>query len=359
MTIPTSLKIFKGKRVLLTGDTGFKGSWLAFWLKELGADLVGLALPPQGDVHLFGLLGLAERIHHVDADIREIAGLRRVFDDFKPEFVFHLAAQALVRLSYQEPKATFDTNVGGSLNLLECVRHCSATRSVIYVTTDKCYKNNEWLWGYRENDELGGKDPYSASKAAAEILFASYRSSFFGSRQDLGISSVRAGNVVGGGDWALDRVVPDCMRALSKGEEITVRNPAAIRPWQHVLDPLHGYLFLAAKQYAAPDALSGSWNFGPDSGSNRTVKDLVERVVFHWGSGEYAVAGERNAPHEATLLQLNCDKAKQILGWQPVWDFERTIHKTVEWYKAYHEGKPVAAATKHQIEEFMGDCGAS
>lgn len=352
MVVPDSLKIYTGKKVLLTGDTGFKGAWLAFWLHKLGAQVMGVALKEE-DSRLFYTLELAKRIKHVDLDIRDLESLEHVFSEFQPEFVFHLAAQALVRPSYDDPKTTFDTNVGGSVNVLECVRKTESVKSVIYVTTDKCYKNKEWIWGYRENDELGGHDPYSASKAAAEILFNSYQSSFFYKR-DIGISSVRAGNVIGGGDWSEDRIIPDCMRALKNNQAIPVRNKVATRPWQHVLDPLYGYMLLGAKQYL-DKSLSGNWNFGPDANANKRVEELVHEVVKAWGAGEVKDASDPNAVHEAGLLQLNCDKAKFQLAWNPIWDFEKATFYTVDWYKRVINNEDIESVTLGQIEEFMKD----
>lgn len=349
------LKIYKGKKVLVTGHTGFKGAWLCYWLHQLGAQVCGFSLEPELDENLFSALKLDELIDSRIGDIRDDKAVDEVFSTFEPEFVFHLAAQALVRPSYTDPKTTFDTNVSGSLNILEGIRKSSTVRSVVYVTTDKCYKNKEWIWGYRENDELGGNDPYSASKAAAEILFHSYKVSFFDSVENLGFSSVRAGNVIGGGDWSVDRIIPDSIKALVNGNPIPVRNPYSTRPWQHVLDPLYGYLKIGSMQYLKPKELSGSWNFGPEADSNRPVSDLVEAVCNYWGSGEVADATEPNPLHEATLLQLNCDKAKITLKWNPVWSFEKSVENTTVWYKKYYDKEDPAQVTREQINSFMGD----
>lgn len=347
------LSVFKGKRVLVTGDTGFKGSWLSLWLRELGAEVVGYALPPERPDDHFNLLGLDRLIHHVDGDIRDEVNLRRVFDEFKPEFLFHLAAQALVRFSYEQPKLTFDTNVAGSVNILEMARTIDSVRVLVYVTSDKCYRNHEWVWGYRENDELGGHDPYSASKAAAEIVFSAYMDSYFSGMGHLGAATVRAGNVIGGGDWALDRIVPDSIRALREGCPITMRNPVSTRPWQHVLEPLSGYLLLASKLWESPKRYEGAWNFGPRSESIRTVRDLAESVTAAWGGGEVQVASSHNAPHEAGLLHLNCDKAHHLLGWRPQWDFDRTVGETVGWYREVIAGVPALGVSKGQIQSYM------
>jgi CDP-glucose 4,6-dehydratase len=345
--------IYQGKRVLVTGDTGFKGSWLSLWLHELGADVVGYALPPERNEDHFKVIGLDKVIHHIDGDIRDFPLLAKVFNDFQPDFLFHLAAQTLVNYSYREPKLTFDTNVSGSVNILEMVRSTESLHSVIYVTSDKCYKNKEWIWGYRESDELGGHDPYSASKAAAEIIFSAYMDSFLGGRAGLGAASVRAGNVIGGGDWALDRIVPDCIKALRSGKPIVVRNPTSTRPWQHVLDPLSGYLLLAAKMYHHPDKYSGAWNFGPVDASVRTVKELAERIVEFWGEGEIQVDIHPNAPHEATFLHLNCDKAHRILDWYPRYDFDHAVDKTAYWYKEVTSGRPALQISKQQLKNYV------
>ncbi len=348
-----TLEVFRGKRVLVTGDTGFKGSWLALWLAEAGADVYGYALPPVKDNAHFNLLALDERICHQDGDIRHLDQLKAFFDKAQPEFVFHLAAQALVHQSYRDPKETFDTNMGGSVNVLECVRASDTVHSLVYITSDKCYRNNEWVWGYRENDELGGPDPYSASKAAAELIFSAYGTSFFESRPNFGYASVRAGNVIGGGDWSDNRVVPDCIRAVQQNEPIVLRKPEATRPWQHVLEPLSGYLTLAAKLSEDPKLYSGAWNFGPGSGTSRTVLEVAEHVVSQWGSGTIEVQTPEHALHEAGLLALNCDKARQMLGWSARWDFERTMFETVDWYKALSQSESAAEVSSMQIKRYM------
>lgn len=347
---------FKGRQVLITGDTGFKGSWLAFWLARLGAEVHGLALPPEGEAPLFTALGLDSRISHTDQDIRDLDGVLKVFDRAAPEVVFHLAAQALVRRSYEDPKTTFDTNLGGSVNLLEAVRRTPSVRALVYITSDKCYRNKEWVWGYRESDELGGHDPYSASKAAAEIAFSSYRDSFLAQRPGLAAASARAGNVVGGGDRAADRIVPDCIRALERGAPIVLRNPDATRPWQHVLEPLSGYLTLAARMQTDAASVDGSWNFGPDIGTaSCTVGTLAGRIAEYWGGGDIRVERPDDAPHEARLLFLNTDKARIDLDWRPAWDLERTLAETVGWYRAVHDGADPAEVTGAQIDAYMSD----
>lgn len=347
------LEMLHGRRVLVTGDTGFKGSWLCLWLHRLGAQVLGYALPPEREDDHFNLLGLENRIEHITGDIRDLASVQEAFDRFQPEVVFHLAAQPLVRYSYAEPKLTFDTNVAGSVNILEAVRLCGAVRSFVYVTSDKCYRNNEWIWGYRENDELGGHDPYSASKAAAELVFSSYQDSFFRDRPNFGAATVRAGNVIGGGDWAADRIVPDAIRALIAGEAIHLRNPNSTRPWQHVLEPLAGYLLTAINLLGKPKDFSGAWNFGPDTQSIRTVGDLAHMIVAKWGGGRIDIAPQVNAPHEARLLHLNCDKAHQLMQWHPKWDVERAISETVGWYRDVYEGASAFEISSKQILAYM------
>jgi len=333
-----------GRRVLLTGHTGFKGSWLALWLLELGAQLTGLALQPDTEPNLFGQLGLERCLDHRVGDIRDPALLAQLVAELQPEMVFHLAAQPLVRRSYAEPAATWATNVMGTIHLLEALRCLDQPCSAVLITTDKVYRNNEWLYGYRENDPLGGHDPYSSSKAAADIAIASWRSSFCGSQPGqtphLRIASARAGNVIGGGDWAADRIVPDAMRALAKAEPIGVRNPGATRPWQHVLEPLSGYLLLA-ERLTADAALAGAFNFGPQLEANRSVRDLVEEVLLHW-PGSWLDQSDSGAPHEASLLNLVIDKAHHQLGWAPRWDFTSTVERTVNWYRRLQQGQAIA-----------------
>jgi CDP-glucose 4,6-dehydratase len=334
---------FKGRSVLVTGHTGFKGSWLALWLHELGAAVTGLALPPNTAPSHIELIGLKGLIHHIEGDIRDLETVKKAFDIAKPEIVFHLAAQPIVRESYDDPKTTFDTNIGGTVNVLEAIRHCPTVKAAVVVTSDKCYENKEWVWGYRENDPMGGHDPYSASKGAMEIVCSAYLRSYFnkiGRGPHLGFATARAGNVIGGGDWAKDRIIPDCVRALSKNEPIIIRNPKATRPWQHVLDPLSGYLFLVKRLLADPDHFSGSWNFGPVESGQIKVIELAEKFIKAWGGGQIeAPPSENNAPHEAHLLKLCIDKAIHELRWKPSLDSESAIDWTVDWYKVWHEKK--------------------
>ena len=354
MGINTILQEFyKGKTVLLTGATGFKGAWLAFWLTEMGAKVIGYSLPPLTGEDHFNLLHLNDKITHIEADILDLKKLQEVFDAHQPEIVFHLAAQALVRFSYDEPKLTFDTNVAGSVNVLEAVRATKSVKSMVYVTSDKAYKNKEWTWGYRENDELGGHDPYSASKAAAEILFSSYNDSFFSKNDSIGVGTVRAGNVIGGGDWALDRIIPDCIKSLRINNPIVIRNPHATRPWQHVLEPLSGYLLLGVRLYEDPKKYSGAWNFGPSIKSIKTVKELADKVISVFGKGEVDVQYDKNANHEASILHLNCDKSNTKLSWYPTWGFDATIERTVNWYMGHLNGENVENLTVSDINEFL------
>ena len=347
------LEVFKSKKVFITGHTGFKGSWLAYILCEAGAEVLGYALPPTTDNSHFDLLNLKNKIKHIEADICNKELLINTLSEFKPEFVFHLAAQALVRPSYQDPVLTFKTNVEGSANLLEAVRLCDSVKSLVYITSDKCYENVEWIWGYRENDILGGKDPYSASKAAAEIVFSAYQNSFFKARDNFGSATTRAGNVIGGGDWAIDRIIPDCIRSISNNTSILLRNPNATRPWQHVLEPISGYLLLATKLYYNQHQFDGAWNFGPLTKEVKTVKEVADQLIYNIGTGTIEIQINPNNVHEANLLQLNCDKANQLLQWFPKWTVDETIIETAVWYKAYLDGKDVEKVTRAQINKYF------
>ena len=347
------LSAFQGARVFVTGHTGFKGSWLSLWLAELGAEVTGYALPPAyADSH-FELLGLDRHIRHIEGDLRDTGRLLGAVRDAKPDFVFHLAAQALVRQSYADPLTTFGTNVFGTAALLDAVRQAESVRALVCITSDKCYLNKEWTWSYRETDELGGHDPYSASKAAAENAFLAYQHSYFRHRPDLGAATARAGNVIGGGDWASDRLVPDCIRALNRGEPIVLRHPAATRPWQLVLEPLGGYLVLALALAERKVEAGGSWNFGPDPLGVRTVEQVARRIVELWGSGAVRHEPDRDLRHEATLLQLSIDKARHQLGWQPVYGVDACIEETVSWYRARHDGAAVPELSRAQIRRYM------
>jgi CDP-glucose 4,6-dehydratase len=350
-------RFYKNKSVLVTGHTGFKGSWLALWLHEQGADVTGLALPPATETSHFDLIGLQDLINHRLGDIRDLPSVQKAFVAARPEIVFHLAAQPIVRESYDDPKMTFDTNIGGTVNILEAVRRCPSVKAVVVITSDKCYENNEWVWGYRESDPVGGHDPYSASKGAVEIVCSSYLRSYFqksGRGPHLGFATARAGNVIGGGDWAKDRIIPDCVRALSKDEPIIIRNPQAVRPWQHVLDPLCGYLLLAKRLLMDPDHFSGSWNFGPVEEDQISVLGLANKFIAAWGCGQIETPPPGDgAPHEAHLLKLCIDKAVRELQWRPVLNSKYAIDWTVDWYKAWHERKAdMRGFSIKQITEF-------
>ena len=344
---------FSGKRVFVTGHTGFKGSWLTYLLKEVGAEVMGFSLPIETGPNHFELLGLQAKINHVEGDIRDAAALSGALQEFNPEYVFHLAAQALVKKSYDDPVVTFGSNVMGSVHLLDAVRQCDSVRSLVYITSDKCYENLEWVWGYRENDRLGGRDPYSASKAAAEIVFSAYARSFYLSRPDLGAATTRAGNVIGGGDWAADRIVPDCIRAIETNQPILLRNPHATRPWQHVLEPLSGYLLLAVRLRNEPGKYAGSWNFGPSNFEVCTVQKVADTIINHLGRGEIEISESQQHHHEAQLLQLNCDKASQLLGWRPRWNVDKTLDATAHWYKVFLESGDVESVTRAQIKDYF------
>lgn len=349
--------LFEGKRVLVTGHTGFKGSWLAIWLHRLGAEVTGVALDPGTPRDNFVLSGIGSRIKDdIRADIRDRAALEEIFRRCRPEIVFHLAAQPLVRLSYDIPAETYDTNVMGTVNVMEAIRAAGSTRVAVMITSDKCYENREQARGYCEEDPMGGYDPYSSSKGAAEIAIASWRRSFFnpadfGIKHNTAIASARAGNVIGGGDWAKDRILPDCIRALEAGKPIPIRNPKAVRPWQHVLEPLGGYLLLAEKMWEHPSDYCEGWNFGPDASSIRTVREVAGKVVEHYGSGSIELAADSAAPHEAQLLTLSIDKARERLGWKPRMDLERSIGMTVDWYRRYRN-TDVYSMCAEQIDEY-------
>ena len=325
-------KVYSGKTVLVTGHTGFKGSWLSIWLKELGANVIGYALEPYSDEDNFVKSNLEEKITHIIGDIRDYNNLLGVFNKYNPEFVFHLAAQPIVLTSYEDPKLTYDTNVGGTVNLFECCRMIDSVKVIVNVTTDKCYENKEKIWGYREDDAMGGFDPYSSSKGCSELVTAAYRNSFF-ERRGVALASGRAGNVIGGGDWQANRIMPDCIRALKKGKQIEVRSPKAVRPWQHVLEPLSGYLLLAAKLSLEGKKYAEGWNFGPDFSSVITVKEIVSKTIEIWGSGSMNIAQMSSKPHEAQLLSLDITKARQFLSWRPLLSIDETIKLTVDWYK--------------------------
>ena len=336
--------IYKNKTVLVTGHTGFKGSWLCIWLKELGANIVGYALEPYTKKDNFVVSGLHKKIKHNLGDIRDFSKLTAIFEKYQPEIVFHLAAQPIVRQSYINPQETYDININGTINVLECCRRSDSVKVIINVTSDKCYENKEWMWGYRETDPMGGYDPYSASKGCSELITASYRRSFFNpdkfNTHKKSLASVRAGNVIGGGDWQKDRIIPDCIKALLRKKSIEVRNPYAKRPWQHVLEPLSGYLLLASRMCQEPEKYCDAYNFGPNFKSVINVGELADLVISQWGSGDWIDASDGSCLHEAHLLYLETCKAQSQLGWFPYWDIETTIAQTVKWYKEFDTRNP-------------------
>ncbi len=350
------MNIYRDKTVLVTGDTGFKGSWLSIWLLEMGARVIGYALPPRTARDNYTVCGLEGRLAHIDGDIREYGPLKMACDQYSPDMIFHLAAQAIVSDSYIDPMYTFHTNVMGTVNVLEAVRHTPSVKAAVIVTSDKCYANQEWVYGYREVDPLGGKDPYSASKGAAEIVVSSYRDSYFSHEGAANIASVRAGNVIGGGDWSRERIMADCMRALTEGLEIVVRNPDAVRPWQHVLEPLSGYLLLGERLLAGERKFASAWNFGPLAKNLITVKSLVEEVLKVWGKGSYTVRRDPGAKAEANLLALDISKAVNRLRLMPLLDFRETVRYTLEEYRAElteTPGEKVFQQRAAHIEKYM------
>jgi CDP-glucose 4,6-dehydratase len=353
--------VFRGKSVAVTGHTGFKGGWLTLWLSELGAIVHGLALPPEGAPALFHVANVASACTHTIGDVRDVTTVRRFLRKAQPDFVFQLAAQSLVRRSYEVPLETIATNVMGTANLLDAIRAEGLHCATVVVTSDKCYENRDWVYGYREHDALGGRDVYSASKAACEIVVAAFQRSFFSgsaasTEPPTPVATARAGNVIGGGDWAVDRIVPDAVRAIAEGRPIRVRNPNATRPWQHVLEPLGGYLRLGAS-LAGPmgGAFAEAWNFGPKAADVIPVKHLVDRIVELWGTGSWELASGGLNPPEANVLSLSIEKARSRLRWEPRWPLEKALERTIEWYRRFYSGggASMELATRAQIREFM------
>lgn len=359
-TSETILKQLKGRKCLVTGHTGFKGSWLSLWLHILGAKVTGYALDPITQPNLFTLTSLADFIEDHRANLLNYHSLKNIVATTQPEIVFHLAAQPIVRQSYLEAKATFDVNIGGTVNLLEVLRDCHSVRAIVVITSDKCYENKGWGHVYKEGDRLGGHDPYSASKAAVEIVASAYARSFF-KPAGVKLATVRAGNVIGGGDWAEDRIIPDVVRALEAGKPVSVRNPEAVRPWQHVLEPLFGYLLLGARlleNSGGSEIFSvGAWNFGPPPASCRRVRELVEEFLAEYGSGSWEdlSAEQTDAPHEAEYLALAWDKAYKHLGWKPVWEFDETVHRTAGWYRSLKAGASPRQLCLDEIHAYRDD----
>ncbi|OBJ87873.1 CDP-glucose 4,6-dehydratase [Mycobacterium sp. 1245852.3] len=345
---------YRGRRVLVTGHTGFKGSWLCLWLQSLGAEVTGIALDPTSEPSHWNLLQLAIQDHRID--IRDEAEVRRVFDTAKPEIVFHLAAQPLVRRSYREPITTWATNVMGTAHVLEAVRHAPDVRAIVVVTTDKCYENREWPWAYRERDRLGGHDPYSASKAGAELVAGSFRTAFLQQPSAPLLATARGGNVIGGGDWSEDRLIPDLVRSVAAGEPLVIRSPHATRPWQHVLDCLSGYLLLGQRLLAGDAACADAWNFGPDGEGNRTVEQVLHDLAHTWPQLRWQVTSDPQ-PHEARLLQLDSAKARMQLGWRPVWKLDQAIHHTANWYRLLMESGALPSAG--ELAAYVADAASA
>jgi CDP-glucose 4,6-dehydratase len=348
---------WRGRKVFVTGHTGFKGSWLCLWLQRMGADVHGYALEAPSSPNLFDVARVADGMHSTIGDVRDASALAAAMHDAAPEIVIHMAAQPLVRRSYIDPMETYSTNVMGCVHLFEAVRMTPAVRAVVNVTTDKCYENREWVWGYREDEPIGGYDPYSSSKGCAELITAAYRRSFFEGSQNgtsrVALASARAGNVIGGGDWACDRLIPDILRALAAGDSVAIRNPSAVRPWQHVLEPLSGYLRLAQCLYENGTRFAGAWNFGPREDDAKPVQWIVERIIDRWGGGARWHHDASTHPHEAHYLRLDCAKAAAYLDWRPRWDLGTALDAILVWHRAYVEGADMQSVTHGQIDQFM------
>lgn len=345
-------EIYKDKKIFLTGHTGFKGGWLALWLKSLGADVLGYSLEPNTNPSLFEVCQIDKQIKSVFGNILDVEKLEKTIKDFNPDMVFHLAAQPLVRLSYSEPVETYKTNVIGTLNVLESARKCSNVKVFVNVTTDKCYENKEVQRGYKEDEPMGGHDMYSSSKGCVEIMSASFRRSFLQGAKPYAMATARAGNVIGGGDWALDRLIPDCVKFINENKPIEIRNPVAVRPWQHVLEPLSGYLTLGEKLFEDGEKYAQGFNFGPNEDSVLTVADVAQRVVSFYGKGE-VVVHKKDDLHEANLLMLNIEKAKKVLSWTPTYNADEAIRETVEWYKRFYSGEKMLDFTFEQINYYQ------
>ncbi len=347
---------WQDKKVLITGHTGFKGSWLSLWLQMLGAQVYGYSLPPPTNPSLFEIAHVADGITHITGDIRDLANLKSVFNTYRPEIIIHLAAQALIRQSYKEPVETYSTNVMGTVNVLEAVRHSESVRVIVCITSDKCYENKEWLWGYRENERMGGRDPYSSSKGCAELVIAAYRNSYFPledyQRHGVVVASGRAGNVIGGGDWAQDRLIPDILKAFIENRSVIIRNPIATRPWQYVLEPLNGYLTLAEQLWKGGPKFAQSWNFGPGNAEGKPVSWIVKYLSTLWGDNARWELDSAQNPHEDTYLKLDCSKAKSLLGWTLKLPISTALEWIVEWYKGYKQNENMRQLTETQIARY-------
>jgi CDP-glucose 4,6-dehydratase len=344
---------WSGKKVFLTGHTGFKGSWLSLWLQMMGADLKGYSLVPNTSPNLYTKAKVFENMESEIGDIRDLSSISKSMQDFNPDILIHMAAQPLVRLSYQEPVETFSTNVMGTVNVLEAARNCSNLKSIVSVTTDKCYENKEWEWGYRENEPMGGHDPYSSSKGCAELVTAAYRRSFFSSKETASLASARAGNVIGGGDWAEDRLIPDILNAFERSEPVIIRNPLSTRPWQHVLEPLSGYLLLAEHLYVLGDEFAEGWNFGPVDDDCKSVGWILDKMVNKWGNGASWDLDLNNNPHEANFLKLDCSKAASRLKWHPKWKLEYTLELIINWHQNYLSKGNINEECINEIKNYL------
>lgn len=345
-------EFWKNKKVFLTGHTGFKGSWLSLWLQELGAEVKGYALEPPTNPNLFNVAKVGEGMISEIGDIRNLEFLKKSMVEFNPDILIHMAAQPLVRLSYLSPIETYDVNVLGTAKVLEAARYCNSLKAIVSVTTDKCYENREWPWGYRENEAMGGYDPYSSSKGCAELVTSAYRRSFFNENNASAIATARAGNVIGGGDWAVDRLIPDIIAAFEKKHPVIIRNPMSIRPWQHVLEPLSGYLILAEDLFLKGKELADAWNFGPNDDDCKPVSWLLDKLIQYWGNGSSWKLDENPNPHEATFLKLDCSKAKFYLKWEPKWHVEETLQRIVKWHKSFILNENMKNITIKEIKEY-------
>lgn len=345
-------KFWEGKKVFITGHTGFKGGWMVLWLKKIGANLKGYSLAPNTEPSLFEVANIKDCIESHIADIRDLDELKRSMLDFNPEIVIHMAAQPLVLSSYSDPVNTYQTNVMGTVNLFEAVRACKSVKAVLNVTTDKCYENNEWLWGYRENEPMGGYDPYSNSKGCSELVTSAYRQSFFKDKTNVSVASARAGNVIGGGDWAENRLIPDAIRAFNLGVPASIRNPLAIRPWQHVLEPISGYLVLAEKLYNSDNEYAEPWNFGPNDKDSKSVGEVLDFLVAKWPSGAAWEYDSTEKPHEAQTLKLDISKARTHLDWFPRWNLSKSLQAIIDWNQSWLNGADMKTFSLEQIDSF-------
>jgi len=346
---------WKDKRVFLTGHTGFKGSWCALWLQSLGAEVKGYALAPYTKPDLYSIACVSDTINSEIGDIRDLDKITKSMTDFNPDILIHMAAQPLVRYSYKNPVETYQTNVLGTVNVLEAARKCKNLKSIVSVTTDKCYENKEWAWAYRENEPMGGHDPYSSSKGCAELVTAAYRKSFFFSNETANLASARAGNVIGGGDWATDRLIPDILRAFEKGKPVIIRNPLSTRPWQHVLEPISGYLVLAESLYNQGSEYAEGWNFGPRDEDCKPVSWILDKMVAKWGKGASWELDKNNNPHEAGFLKLDISKAGSLLKWQPKWTLNKTLDLIIDWHQEYLSNSNMHQICLQEIKKYMQD----